>query len=168
MSVRAHQGLVIRGWHVLAAMLAFFGAIIAVNVAFAVIAVRSFPGEDVRRSYLQGLNYNQTLAERREQAALGWQAAAALRADGDVAVLEIDLRARDGAPIDGAIIEGQLTWRSATRFDRALTFVPLGDGRYVARVGDLRPGQWRLRAGATQGEGRALDFEADLTWPSSR
>lgn len=168
MSVRAHQGLVIRGWHVLAAMLAFFGAIIAVNVAFAVIAVRSFPGEDVRRSYLQGLNYNQTLAERREQAALGWQAAAALRADGDVAVVEIDLRARDGAPIDRATIEGQLTWRSATRFDRALTFAALGEGRYAARIGDLRPGQWRLRARAAGDAGQALDFEADLTWPSSR
>ena len=76
----------VRGWHVLTALLAFFGAIIAVNIAFAVIAVRSFPGEDVRRSYVQGLQYNDTLAERRVQQALGWQASADLRHDGEEAV----------------------------------------------------------------------------------
>jgi len=164
MKVRTERGYVVRGWHVLAAMLAFFGAVIAVNVAFAVIAVRSFPGEDVRRSYLQGLNYNATLAERRAQAALGWQAAAELRAEGNAASVVVELRNRDGAPIEGATVEGELTWRTATRFDRALTFAPLGEGRYAARAEGLRPGQWRLRARAARAGGGALDFEADLTW----
>ena len=50
---RRAMSFVLRGWHVLAA--AFFGVIIAVNTAF-ITVVRSFP---VRRSYTQGLSYNE-------------------------------------------------------------------------------------------------------------
>ncbi|PZO53846.1 MAG: ferredoxin [Alphaproteobacteria bacterium] len=153
----------IRGWHVLTAILLFFGAIIAVNVTFAVYAVRSFPGEDVRRSYLQGLRYNDTLAERRAQAALGWQAGAELRSDAEGAVLEVVLGAGDAAPIDGAALTGGLEWPTSAQFDRALTFEPQGNGRYVARLGTLTPGRWRLRARAERGDG-ALDFESEITW----
>lgn len=156
----------IRGWHVLAAMLAFFGTIIAVNVAFAVIAVRSFPGEDVRRSYLQGIQYNDILAERRAQAALGWRAEAALLAREGEPVLEVTLRQRNGEPIRAAALSGELQWPTQARLDHALTFTPLGDGRYAARLGALEPGRWRLRAHA-QAETGALDFEAELTWPAS-
>lgn len=156
----------LRGWHVLAAFLAFFGAVIAVNVVFAVYAVQSFPGEDVRRSYLQGLQYNDTLAERREQAALGWQASAALRDHDGGAVVEVTLSTRDGAPIDGATLVGDLQWPAASQFDHNLAFEPAGDGRYLARVGELRGGRWRLRASAERG-GDALDFESELRWRAS-
>jgi nitrogen fixation protein FixH len=157
----------LRGWHVLAAVLAFFGAVIAVNVVFAVYAVQSFPGEDVRRSYLQGLQYNDTLAERRAQAALGWQARAALRERDGGAVVEVTLSTRDGVPVDGALLTGDLQWPAASQFDHNLTFEPAGDGRYVAQVGELRAGRWRLRANAERGEG-VLDFESELRWRVSR
>lgn len=154
----------IRGWHVLAAMLGFFATIIAVNVMFAIYAVRSFPGEDVPHSYLQGLHYNDTLAEHREQAALGWQASTELRSEADGAVLEVVLDARSVA-IDGATLTGELEWPTNSQLDRALTFEPQGDGRYVARLGALGHGRWRLRAQA-QHAGNAFDFESELTWPS--
>ncbi|MEZ5961394.1 MAG: FixH family protein [Hyphomonadaceae bacterium] len=154
----------IRGWHVLAGILAFFGIIIAVNVTFAIYAVRSFPGEDVRRSYLQGLHYNDTLAERRAQAALGWHAAAALRDDAAGTLLEVRLTSQDDA-INGATLNGDLEWPTSSQFDRSLTFHSVGGGRYVARLGDLTPGRWRLRARAESAAG-ALDFESELTWPS--
>ena len=155
----------IRGWHVLAAILAFFATIIAVNVTFAISAVRSFPGEDVRRSYLQGLHYNDTLAERREQAALGWRASTDLQGDADGAVLEVVLNSRDAAVIDGATLTGELEWPTNAQMDRALTFEAQGDGRYIARLGALTAGRWRLRAQA-QHSGNAFDFESELTWPS--
>jgi nitrogen fixation protein FixH len=158
---------VLRGWHVLAAMLAFFGVVIGVNIAFAVIAVRSFPGEDVQRSYLQGLNYNETIAARRAQAALGWQADAALSRDGEDAVLTVDLRARDGAPLDGAALTGALRWPTDSRLDHALIFSALGGGRYVARLGALHDGRWLLRAHAADAAGGALDFDSELTWRAS-
>jgi nitrogen fixation protein FixH len=155
----------VRGWHVLLAMLAFFGAVIAVNVGFAVIAVQSFPGEDVRRCYLQGLHYNQTIAERRTQAELGWQASAMLQGDPGAVTLEVILRGRDGAPIDGAVLTGELQWPTDSRLDQAVSFEPAGRGRYVATLQDLRNGRWRLRARAADEHGGARDFESVLTWP---
>ena len=157
----------IKGWHVLAAMLAGFGVVIAVNVAFAVIAVSTFPGEDVRRSYLQGLQYNETLAARREQAALGWAASAAfVTAEGD-SVVAVALSDREGRPLVGASLRGDLQWPTNAGRDRALTFEAMGDGRYIARTSDLQPGRWRLRGRAERDEG-ALDFEAELIWPTRR
>ena len=169
MSALVKRPFEVRGWHVLAAMLAFFGVVIAVNVAFAVIAVRSFPGEDVRRSYLQGLQYNDTLAERRAQADLGWRAAAALVAGAaDSAEVRIRLTDRDGAALDALAVVGDLQWPTDARFDRALVFSPIGDGVYVAQAGHVHAGRWRLRAHAESTQTRALDFEAELTWPASR
>lgn len=161
MTARAFQ---LRGWHVLALLFAMFGTIIAVNVAFAVVAVRSFPGEDVRRSYLQGLRYNQILEDRRTQAALGWRASAGLFGDMDAVSVEVRLRRRDGAPIDNATLTGELQWPTASSLDRELSFTFVGDGRYVARVGNLPSGRWRLRGRAEDGAGGALDLESELTW----
>ena len=160
-------GFRVRGWHVLAMMLAFFGFIIAVNVTFAVVAVRSFPGEDVRRSYLQGVQYNDTLEQRREQAELGWQASADFASVATGANLEVVLSDRDGAPIDGATITGEIQWPTTDAFDRATTFEARGDGRYVSQLGELQPGRWRLRAHAARDTG-SLDFEAELTWANQR
>lgn len=158
----------VRGRHVLIAMLLFFGAVIAVNVTFVVLAAQTFPGEDVRRSYLQGLNYNDTLAQRSAQAALGWRAAAALVEANGAAAVEIVVRDRDGRPIDGLSAAGELRWPTDARWDRALVFEARGEGRYVAALGTLTPGRWVLRARAERDAERALDFEAELTWPSSR
>nr|HRK65315.1 FixH family protein [Terricaulis sp.] len=72
----------------------------------------------------------------------------------------------DGAPISAAALSGELQWPTQARRDQALSFTPLGDGRYEARLGALEAGRWRLRAHA-QGETGALDFEAELTWPAS-
>ena len=155
----------VRGWHVLTAILAFFGVVIAVNAAFITLALQSFPGEDVRRSYLQGLHYNDTLAERRAQAALGWRADAVLTEASGGAAVEIVLRKRDGAPVEDAVLEGSLEWPTAARHDHALLFEAAGGGRYVAHVGELIPGRWRLRGRAQRDDG-ALDFESELTWRS--
>lgn len=164
MNTRA-SGWRLKGWHVLMAMLTFFAAIIAVNVGFAVVAVNSFPGEDVRRSYLQGVNYNDALAERRRQAALGWEATAALEGDGGQARLVVVMRNRDGEPINGLTLSGDLRWPADERLDRALSFAADGEGRYVASLDGLQPGYWRLRARADRGDAAALDFEAELAWP---
>jgi nitrogen fixation protein FixH len=154
----------IRGWHVLTALLLFFGVVIAINVAFAVMAVRSFPGEDVRRSYTQGIQYNDILAERRAQAALGWRASAELVDTNGGPALEVTLHSRDGAPLSGMDVAGALQWPTDSRLDRALSFEEVAAGRYRARVENLQAGRWRLRARAEKDAG-ALDFETELRWP---
>lgn len=153
------MNVVLRGWHVLAGLLGFFGVIIAVNAAFITLAVRTFPGEDVRRSYTQGLNYNETLAARRAQAALAWNISAAFEA-GNVVITITD---RDAAPVDGAKIEASLLWPTNARFDHDLAFTQTGPGRYAAAVSDMQDGRWRLR-GRVQSSAGVGEFEANLTW----
>lgn len=165
MSSAAKNRQEIKGWHVLAAMLAFFGAVIAVNATFVVFALSSFPGEDVRRSYLQGVQYNDTLAERRTQDALGWRAAADFVRESEGATLEVQLLDRQGRPLNGALIQGELRWPADARRDHAVAFAPIGDGRYRAEVRGLTEGRWLLRARAERGDG-ARDFEAELLWPN--
>jgi nitrogen fixation protein FixH len=155
----------LHGGHVLAGLLLFFAAIIAINVAFAVAAVRTFPGEDERRSYTQGLHYNDVLAERRMQADLGWRARSALALTPQGARLVVRLADRAGAPIDDATVSAVLRWPPNESGDRSLRFTPIGAGAYAAELGVLAPGRWDLRARAEDPQGRALDFEAELTWP---
>ena len=56
----------------------FFGVVIAANVWFVTLSLKSFHGEDRQRPYQQGLNYNRTLALRARQEAEGWQASLVL------------------------------------------------------------------------------------------
>lgn len=60
------------GRHMLAIMVAFFGVIIAVNVTMAIIARQSWTGLVVQNSYVASQEFNQKMAETREQASLGW------------------------------------------------------------------------------------------------
>ena len=58
------------GWHVFWIMLGFFGLMFTVNGIFLYHAITSFPGEDVKKSYLQGLDYNSTLDAKGSDGAL--------------------------------------------------------------------------------------------------
>jgi nitrogen fixation protein FixH len=157
----------LRGVHVLWSLIGFFAFVIAINVAFTVLAVRTFPGEDVRRSYLQGLHYNETLAARRAQAALGWRASAALAPSAAGAIVEVRIRERDGAPLSHLTVRGVLRRPTHESADVSLEFTPRGGGAYVAHIGRLDAGQWRLRARAERANGAALDLERSFFWPST-
>ncbi|MES1201458.1 MAG: FixH family protein [Pseudomonadota bacterium] len=164
MSISHHAHFTVRGWHVLAGLLAFFGLVIAVNVYFAFLAVRTFPGEDVTHAYIQGLEYNRTLAEHRVQQAQGWRVTAGLAHTARGAALTVDLHQHDGAPLRDARIDGALRWPADAHRDRALDFREVAPGRYVADLNGLSEGDWDLRAAASTPDGRSLDFEADLQW----
>jgi nitrogen fixation protein FixH len=157
----------ITGRLVLFAMLLFFGLIIAINVAFSVIAVRSFPGEDEKRSYLQGLRYNEKLAARDAQADLGWTATLEVVAAGDSTSISVRFADRNGRPVDGLSINGRMRRPATTRDDRALTFRDMGGGVYVADTGVLQPGGWMFQGIATRGTER-FEFERRMSWTPLR
>jgi nitrogen fixation protein FixH len=163
----AKRSFEIRGWHVLAAMILFFGSIILVNVVFALAAIGTFPGEDAQRPYLQGIHYNQTLSERRTQTALGWASDATFVEEDGAVNLVVRLTDRAGANVNGAVVTGALQWPTDAHRDRTITFTQAGAGQYVAQLGALDEGRWRLRAHAER-EADALDFESELRWPNPR
>lgn len=149
MSTQAKQKE-LTGRHVLLMLLAFFGVMLAVNAYFTVAAVKTFRGEDVKRSYRQGLDYNQTLQQRAQQSELGWEVAANTNvlADGTVDII-LDFKNIDNRGIGSLVITGQLSHRVDSRFDQNITFQPIGGGRYKARKKDLE-GPYILKALANQ------------------
>lgn len=138
------RGPKIRGWHVFIAMVAFFAVIFAVNIVFISVALGTFRGEEVERSYVQGLAYNEVLAERRAQAELGWTAAVNL--DGDTLILEVT--DSEGAPVGRLPLQAALRHPADGDLDRTLDFAQREPGVYVADVSGLPEGRWRFEAEA--------------------
>jgi nitrogen fixation protein FixH len=145
----------LKGWHVLAAMVAFFGVIFSVNAFFITTALRTFPGEETRRSYVQGLAYNDVIAEREAQAALGWTAAANLT---PTQVL-VAVNDADGAPVSNLQLVGALQHPANMQLDRALVFEELRPGVYAAAAQSLDEGLWTLTAEAEGDTPFALERE---------
>ena len=120
------------GRHVLAMFVGGFGIIIAVNVALAVNAVRTFPGLEVANSYVASQEFE---ARRSAQQALGWQADAAY----ETGVLTLHVTGEGGRALDPTLFAatiGRPTMRAA---DAPISFDATGEAPI-----DLAPGRWRL------------------------
>ncbi len=140
------------GWHVLAALLGFFGITFVVNGIFVVMALRSAPGEDATKAYTRGVDYNRVLAARAAQAEAGWIAELTTeRGDGARASIEIALRDRGDAPVVGLNLRGSAKHPADASRDASLTFREVQRGVYVVRT-DLPPGRWRLEVEALESD----------------
>ncbi|HWU54838.1 MAG TPA: FixH family protein [Rhizomicrobium sp.] len=129
----------------------FFGIIIATNAIFITEAVKTFRGEDEQKPYLQGVEYNRTLAHRAEQAKLGWHASIdARRLPAGNAEILVALRHRDGSPETGARLAGELRHPSDEHRDRTLRFSQVSAGLYQATI-QAAPGNWDVLVSNTEG-----------------
>lgn len=134
----------ITGRHVLIFTVAAFSIIIAVNLTLAVQAVRTFPGLEVKNSYVASQNFD---ADRAAQIALGWDVAAEY-ADGQLTVSFT----RDGAQaLDVAELSALVGWATSTRDDVVPEFTQAG-GVFTAPV-TLEPGNWNIRLNAVSQDG---------------
>ena len=156
-------GFRVTGRFVLFSIVGFFLAIFIANGIFITLAVKSFPGEQEEKSYLQGIAYNKTLEARAEQAALGWTAELTdLRLEGGVAAVELSFASASGTPLSGLAVSGVLARAVDDDHDRAVEFVPVGGGRYVAEIDGVAPGAWRLQATAAGVSGESFVLEKRL------
>lgn len=158
--VRAQPGFRLTGWHVLAMIVAFFVAVIGVDASFAVLAVKTFPGEVSVTPYEDGLLYNKKLAQMAAQEQLGWRAAAAT--DGDGVVLE--MRDASGRPLSGLSVSGDLQRPATETGRRMLRLREVAPGRYVSGRAGLT-GAWDLTATALDARGHRFEAERRLMWP---
>lgn len=154
------------GKHVLLMVIAFFGVMIIANVFFISAAVNSFPGVTDDRAYQRGLAYNQQLAARAAQAALGWRAEI-IEVTRNEASGEIFMRMESagGAALSGLLIEGTLQRPASREGDQPIAFIYAGGGLYKASVDAFAPGVWDLTARAQNAEGDAFDIEARIIAP---
>ena len=152
-------GKELKGWHVLLIMLGFFGVMFAVNGVFLFHAITSFPGEDIKKSYVQGLTYNDTLAERAAQANLGWRAEAGMR-DGQLIVRLHDAEDR---PLSNQLVIGELRRLATHQDDQVLTFQPTLSGEYAVEMEAMAAGQWLLRVSVLDADGEDVLFRVEKT-----
>jgi nitrogen fixation protein FixH len=137
----------------------FVGAmlvVIAVNGVLVTYALKSFSGLAVDKPYERGVQYNQVLAVKAHQDALGWKVETQVRGH----VLEIHLTGRDGAPMDRVTVSGELERPLGKLAPVALSFTAVGNGRYVAKLDDVpQHGQWDVNATLLNGDERYLLVE---------
>lgn len=125
----------IKGWHVLTGFIIGFGIIIAVNLTLAFNAVRTFPGLEVKNSYVASQSFD---ADRAAQLSLGWDVSARVE-DGQLRLVVQE----DGRAI-APVVEDAIFGRATTvADDQSPEFVFDGDG-LVAPV-DAGAGNWNLR-----------------------
>lgn len=140
------------GLHMLGAMVAFMGVVIAVNVFMARQAISTFGGVVVDNSYVASQNFNKWLDEANAEKALGWTAKVSRTPDGRVHV------ALAGVPADAEV--SAVARHPLGHFpDVALKFVPGASG-YVSEV-PLAPERWRLRV-TVKSAGKTWRNEQDV------
>ena len=147
------------GKHVLGAVVVFFGVIFIANIAMVTLGVRSFPGEDTKQSYQQGIEFNQTIAERNTQAALGWSA--------DITVqnqtIILHIADREGQTLKSLRVTGVLKHPAETDKDVTLKFAQSSNGTYMTHIDKALLGkQWLLLTSAQQADGTVFDTRNEI------
>jgi nitrogen fixation protein FixH len=144
------------GRKMLITMLAFFGVIIAVNLAMAWLAVRDFRGVIVDSGYVASQDFNADSARLAAQAARGW----AIDADAAGRAPMLRFAEADGRPITDLSLTARALRNGDGRADTALTLVETAPGLYVANE-TLAAGGWKL-AVIAEGHGPRYATTLDL------
>ena len=129
----------LKGHHVLAILVAFFGVIFAVNFLLAYLANSSWSGLVVENGYVASQSFNSDLAKARAQEALGWNVGFSYGKDS----VKITFADAKGAKIDTLNLTGRLQRTVTDKEDQQLTFAWMGSGLYSAPA-RLRPGLWEV------------------------
>ena len=132
------------GRHALMVFGGAFGVIIAVNLALAYNAVKTFPGLEVKNSYVASQEFNTRLAA---QQALGWS----VRADAWDGQVILSISDANGAPVEVKALKATLGRATHVKDDIQPEFVFDGTS-YVAPV-DLADGNWNIRMVARAANG---------------
>jgi nitrogen fixation protein FixH len=143
----------ITGRHVFAITSTAFAVIIGVNALLAFKAVSTFPGLEVKNSYVASQGFN---SRKAAQEALGWQMVPSY-ADGRIDLAFTD---RAGQPVqvqDLRVLVGRTT---STADDAQPGFVLAGDV-YTAAL-SLGRGKWMVKVTATAADGTLFEQRTEL------
>lgn len=132
------------GTHALMIFGGAFAIIITVNLALAYNAVKTFPGLEVKNSYVASQSFD---AKRNAQLRLGWSVRADAR-DGQVVLSITD---RNGAPVEVADLQATLGRATHVKDDVEPTFE--FDGRAYRAPAKLGAGNWNIRMVARAHDG---------------
>ncbi len=141
------------GKHVLAITVGAFSVVIAVNFLLAYKAVSTFPGLEVKNSYIASQVFD---ADRKAQLALGWVLSPSYD-NGQVRLTFMDARGHPVTLGGLAVLIGRPTEK---RDDIRPEFARVG-GAYVGDAA-LNPGKWMMQVDARALDGTAFRQRIDL------
>jgi nitrogen fixation protein FixH len=144
---RREAGL--KGSHVLATFVAFFGVIFVVNGSMIYNAVSTYGGLVSKEPYRKGLHYNERIAASERQAQLHWSDGVTLARDG---ALEIAIADGAGKAVTGLTVKAVLGRPATNREDRPFALIESAPGTYVAAAGGIDPGTWVLSFEVFEGQ----------------
>ena len=133
----------ITGYHVLIGFVLAFGVIISVNFYLAFSAVKTFPGLEVKNSYVASQAFNERKAA---QEALGWE----ITADHRDGLLMLSINDEYG-PVEVQSLTATLG-RATTVADDLSPDFKFDGSAYVAPL-ELRDGNWNIRMVAIAPDG---------------
>lgn len=145
----------IKGWHVLTWFVLGFGIIISVNITLAVQAVRTFPGLEVKNSYVASQSFD---ADRAAQEALGWEVSASVVNNRLRLVILEDGQAI--APTIESAVFGRATNVSQDQ-EPEFTF----DGSALIADVEAGKGNWNLRLKARADDGTLFQQRVIVSHP---
>lgn len=122
----------------------FFVVIISVNFVLAYKAVQTFPGLEVKNSYVASQTFDH---DRQAQEALGWSIDARVQ-HGE---LHLSIADKSGAPVEVASVTGIFGRATNVRDDQTPEFV--FDGTMYRAPVTTAPGNWNLRFEAIAQDG---------------
>lgn len=155
--MRAEKGL--RGVHVLWMVLGFFALIIGADTFFIIRAVNTFPGEQVRNSYVLGLDFNREIEKRDRQAELGWTAEAGIVDSGKTEFV-VRVADRTQSPVTGLRVEASYFLAGGGRLEHKFTLNEGVPGEYRAFLDDDHAGRAEFRIVAQRSDDTDTLFSA--------
>jgi nitrogen fixation protein FixH len=160
----ARSGAGLSGRAVLLSLIAFFAVVIGVNVTMMTLAISTMPGTEVESPYLAGIKYNSEISAARAQEARGWRMTSHVdRADDGRAVIIVEARDRDGAPLTGLVLSVRLARPTDRRADRVVSLGERSAGRYGGEANDVAAGIWDLEVEADRGGERLFRSKNRIT-----
>lgn len=141
------------GRKVLAIAVTFFGIIILVNMFMAFSAVRTFPGLEVKNSYVASQQFD---ARARAQRALGWDVSASIVPGG----VQLVIRDEAGALVTPVLLDARIGHPTNAAHDQVLGFSETAEGLFAPAL--LANGPWRLFLLATAADGTEYSSRLQL------
>jgi nitrogen fixation protein FixH len=143
----------LKGRHVLAITVSAFSVIIAVNLVLAWQAVATFPGLEVKNSYVASQGFD---ARKAAQEALGWTLVPSY-SDGRIDLAFTD---RDGLPVRVTALEVLVGRTTTMAHDAWPEFAMMGDV-YSAPLA-LERGKWMVKVTAEAPDGTLFEQRTEL------
>lgn len=145
----------ITGRKVLIFTVSAFAVVIAVNLTLAFQAVRTFPGLEVKNSYVASQHFDE---QRKAQEALGWTAEVGYEPASQVFTLRVTDAEGQAVQVPG--IDLTLGRRTSNRDDKRPELIYYNGG-YSAEV-PLEPGYWTIRLVALAEDGTEFRQRLEL------